>query len=300
MKNFIGMSILLFSNLLTAAEINVENWLLWHKSETSLPFSSSMTTYPPVKLYSENGKLRGSIATPYSFTGENNRIISEFLIIVIDSAGSSHFLEPKLESVGFVNNYGIGMSSFNSESFRDGEVIIQLYKANTAENRKSLVNYANKNKERKSGIEKALSSLVIPFPKHNETWDIKARTIDGKDLDEIIVSSDWTIFQLYSPYCGFCRKSIPLINSLNTNKKISVVGMAGPKNNSEFKEHINKSNIHYPFIIYEGEYTEPALLRAVGQVGFPTYIVLNNQKKVIGILVGSPALVDWIKDLDLK
>tara|TARA_R110002167_G_scaffold44995_1_gene135198 strand:- start:620 stop:1522 length:903 start_codon:yes stop_codon:yes gene_type:complete len=300
MKNFIGMSILLFSNLLAATEINVENWLLWHKSETSLPFSSSMTMYPPVKLYSENGKLRGSIATPYSFTGENNRIISEFLIIVIDSAGRSHFLEPKLESVGFVNDYGIGMSSLNSESFRDGEVIIQLYKANTAENRKSLANYANKNKERKSGIEKALTSLGIPFPKHNETWDIKARTIDGKDVDEIIVSSDWTVFQLYSPYCGFCRKSIPLINSLNIKKKISVVGMAGPKNNSEFIVHINKSNIHYPFITYEGEYTEPALLRAVSQVGFPTYIVLNNQKKVIGILVGSPALVDWIKDLELN
>jgi hypothetical protein len=112
-------------------------------------------------------------------------------------------------------------SSFTAlaDSFSDGEVIIQLYKANTSENRKSLVNYANKDKEQKSGIERALTSLGIPFPKHNETWDIKARTIDGKDVDEIIVSSVWTVFQFYSLYCGFCRKSIPLIDGLNIKEK---------------------------------------------------------------------------------
>jgi thiol-disulfide isomerase/thioredoxin len=300
MKKLIGMTLILFSNLLTATEINVENWLLWHKSQTTLPFSSSLTIYPPVKLYSENGKLRGSIATPYSFTGENNRIISEFLIIVIDGAGRSHFLEPKLESVGFVNDYGIGMSSLNSESFKDGEVIIQLYKANTPENRKTLVDFANKDKERKIGIERTLTSLGIPLTKHNETWDIKASTTDGKDIDEIIVLSDWTIFQFYSPYCGFCRKAIPAMNTLNLREGISVVGIAGPQNNSEFREHIYNNNIHYPFITYEGKYTESALLRTVGQLGFPTYVVLNNQKRVTAILVGGPALDNWLKDLELK
>ncbi|WP_339723700.1 redoxin [uncultured Paraglaciecola sp.] len=298
MKSFIGLIFILFSNILPASEINVENWLLWHQSETHLPFASSLTIYPPVNLYAENGKLRGFIATPYEFAGENDLLISEFLIIVIDSAGRSHFLKPRLESVGFVEEHGIGLSSLYSESFKKGEVIIQLYKANTPENRKMLEDFANQNAERKSAIVKTLTAMAIPLPKRNEIWDIKAHTTDGKDIDDIIVGSDWTIFQLYSPYCGFCRNAIPAINTLERKDNMSVIGIAGPLNNVEFSEHINKNNIHYPFITFEGEHTESALLKAVGQLGFPSYLVVNNQKKVTEILVGTAALDNWLNDLE--
>lgn len=108
----------------------------------------------------------------------------------MEQAGKDVELRPKLESVGFVNDYGIGLSSLHSESFKDGEVIIQLYKANTPENRKTLMDSVNNDKKRNSGIAITLSTLGIPLPKYNETWDIKARTTDGKDIDEIIVSSD--------------------------------------------------------------------------------------------------------------
>lgn len=295
MKAFISIIFLLFSNILTATEIDVEDWLLWYKSETQLPFSSSLTIYPPVKLYAENGKLKGFIATPYSFDGENNRIISEFLIIVIDSGGRSHFLEPKLETVGFVGDDGIGMSSLNSELFKDGEVIIQLYKANTSENQKALIERNKRNLEREQQIERTLVSMGIPMPIYNETWNIKGRANNDTEIDEIITSSDLTIFQLYSPYCGFCRKAIPIINALHLESNISVIGMAGPESNSDFNKHIVANGINYPFITYEGDYTESALLRAVGQLGFPTYLVVNRHKKVEGILIGTSALQDWLK-----
>jgi hypothetical protein len=53
MKVIISVIFFLLPNLLVATEIEVENWLLWYKSETQLPFSSSLTIYPPVKLYAE-------------------------------------------------------------------------------------------------------------------------------------------------------------------------------------------------------------------------------------------------------
>jgi len=34
--------------------------------------------------------------------------------------------------------------------------------------------------------------------------------------------------------------------------------------------------------------------KATGQNGFPTYIVLNGTKQVQTILVGSPALEEWL------
>jgi thiol-disulfide isomerase/thioredoxin len=209
-------------------------------------------------------------------------------------------LEPKLEAVGFVGDYGIGMSSLNSELFKDGEVIIQLYKANTSENRIALIDHNKRNTEREQEIERTLVSMGIPMPIYNETWDIKGRTTNDTETGEIIASSDLTIFQLYSPHCGFCRKAIPIINALHLESNISVIGMTGPESNSDFNKHIIANSINYPFLTYEGDYTESALLRAVGQLGFPTYLVVNRQKKVEGILIGTSALHDWLKYQSIK
>lgn len=297
MKFILGLALTLFSSLLAAIQINEQDWLLWYKTETELPFSSSLTIYPPVNLYSENGKLKGSIATPYSFKGKNNRIITEFFISVIDSSGRSHLLKPKLESVGFVDDYGIGMSSLSSDSFSKGNVIIQLYKANTLANKKALAERNTNNIERNKGIEKALTYVDFPTPEQNKKWDINALTTDSININDIITSSEWTIFQLYSPYCGFCRKAIPLINALHQKESISVVGMAGIENSTDFKKHLKDNNVNYPFITYESEYAEEALLEAAGQDGFPTYIILTRDKKINTILIGSASLEKWLSNL---
>ena len=87
MKVIISLILLAFSIHLASEEIKAEDWLLWYKVETQLPFSSTLTIYPPVNLYTESGVLRGAIATPYSLNGNGNRAIDEFLITVTDDGG---------------------------------------------------------------------------------------------------------------------------------------------------------------------------------------------------------------------
>lgn len=197
MKTIIGLVLLIFCNCLASKEIKAEDWLLWHKVETQLPFSSALTIYPPVNLYAESGELRGTIAAPYSLSGSNNRIIEEFLIVVTDSGGNAHFLSPKLESVGFVNDNGISMSSLRSSSFQNGKVLVQLYKLNSRENRQKLKERESKDLKRKQGVENALARLSIPEPVLGEVWEIKASTLDGQLLDNIVESSTYTIVKQF-------------------------------------------------------------------------------------------------------
>jgi len=295
MKAIIGIVLLVFSSCLASKEIKAEDWLLWYEVETQLPFSSALTIYPPVNLYAEDGELRGTIATPYSLSSDSNRVIDEFLIIVTDDGGKTHFLNPKIESVGFVNDYGISMSSLRSSSFQNGKVLVQLYKLNSHENRQKLKERESNDLKKKQGVENALARINIPKPTLDEVWGAKASTLDGQLLDKIVASSTYTIVQLYSPNCGFSKKAIPLNNVLNNSKHISVIGMAGTESLNGFKEHLKTKDVQYSFIAYEGEYTESALLKAVGQQGFPTYFVLDSFKKVRGIFVGTPALESWLE-----
>lgn len=75
--------------------------------------------------------------------------------------------------------------------------------------------------------------------------------------------------------------------------------MAGPESLNGFKEHLKTKNAQYSFVAYEGQYTESALLKAVGKQGFPTYFVLDSSKKVREIFVGTPALESWLEDQPL-
>ena len=290
MKQFNILILLVFSNWLSSEEIKSEDWLLWKKKETQLPFSSATTIYPPVTLYTENGVLRGSIAAPYALGGDNNQLINQFLISVTDGAGKTHFLRPKLESVGFVGDVGIGISSLSSNSFLDGDVLVQLYKFNNAENRQALLDRENRNKEKMKGVEKALASLNISKPILGQPWDINATTLDGHDLNKIVESSSYTIVQLYSPHCGFCKKAIPSNNELNKTSRISIVGMAGVEEIPDFEAHLEAHDVQYPFIAYEGEYAGSALSKAVDRQLFPTYFVLDSSKKVLGTFEGQAGL----------
>jgi len=129
-------------------------------------------------------------------------------------------------------------------------------------NRQELRERENKNVKKQQVVENVLSQFNIPKPVINKVWDLKSSTLDGQLFDKIVASSTYTISQVYSQYCGFCKKSIPLNNSLN-NKDISILGLVGTEQIEDFKEHLNTNNVQYPFIAYEDKYAESALLKAL-------------------------------------
>ena len=299
MKAVFSFILLVFSSITISEEINPKNWLLWHSLETELPFHSALFIYPPFTLYAENDSLKGFIAAPYSIGGENNRMIEQFLIAVTDSKNQTHFLKPKLDSVGIIDDTGIGTSLLYSDTFTNGKVLIQLYRANSPKNRQLLSAKTNENTERQKGIEKALTKINLSQPETSKTWSFKANTIDGQNIDDIVSSSTYSIFQIYSQFCGFCKKAIPTLNALNNTHQVTVIGMVGTDSLIELKDQLINDGVQYPFIAYEAEYAQPALMEATGQTEFPTYVVLNSSRKVLGIFVGTDALKTWLNYQEL-
>lgn len=114
-------------------------------------------------LYAGNGALKGTISAPYILNGNAN-VINEFLITVSNTHGNTHYLEPKLESDGFINGMGIRTPSLYTDSSYDGEIQIQLYKANSSENRKALLDRQKKDVARQQGVDTSITNLNIPQP----------------------------------------------------------------------------------------------------------------------------------------
>jgi len=276
-----------------AEEVNPKDWILWDQRKTELPYSSDMTIYPPVQLYSDNGTLRGSISSLYG--GDGNSEIDRFLVTVIDANGTSHFLQPKDYSVGKVGRVLLSVASLRSDNFVNGEVIVQLYKVDSPENREELAQLKAEDLAYQQAIEQAMKKIPLPQPNVGGVWSADAITLDGPTLDEIAASAKYTIVQLYSTSCGFCRKSIPENNRINKQEGINLVGLAGTKSIAQLKEHFNSADIHYPFIAYEGDGAESALLKVTGQNGFPTYFILDSTMQVLDIVIGQPELNKWLE-----
>lgn len=282
--------------LLQASEINLDNWLEWQSREnTTLPFSSNSTRFPPVYLYAQGDLLKGAIATPYAFSGVNNNIINDFLVEVIDSKGQSHFLSAQPQTAGFVDDAGIGLAMLESKGFVDGKVNIRLYRRNTPENQQILAERQNKLAQREKKIAEEIKKLALPKPIVNKTWPLDAKTLSGQHVDDLVKTTPWTIFQVYSDGCGFCSKAIPAINALHQQEKFTVIGIAGAADIDSFKTHIEQSEIAYPFVVYQGEVADSALTRALANLGTPTYLIVNNQKKLLGVYAGKDEFEAWLK-----
>lgn len=289
-------AILLCSNLF-AQTFDSGQWLLWHSTTTTLPYTSSLTIYPPVNLTSNHGSIIGSIAVPYK---SKHNSINDFLVVVKDHSGKSHILQPKVESVGFVDGQGIFLSALHSDSFTNGDVKIELYKVSSEENKKELELRNAKRIKKQRGVDKALVTLPITKPKLNEKWAFEGTTLNNESFDSIIAGAEYIAIQLYNPSCGFCKESIPFNNDLNKSKDIRVIGLVGVKDNRKLQQHLSDANVKYPFISYEGEYTESALLKAVGQQGTPTYFVMDKNKILKGVFGGTPNFQKWLKSNGIK
>lgn len=293
MRLFISLVLILLAGDLRAEQYTTDDWLLWQRIETQLPYSSSFTTFPPINLYANQGTLFGSIAIPYSISN-NASTINDFLIVVEDADANTHVIKPSLNAVGFVSEVGVGLATFSSNAFQNGDVVIFLYKANSPDNRQELQSIASKELERNQQIESELANINIPKPVTGETWQLSGTTLDGQGLNNLINLPIYTIIQLYSPHCGFCAKAVPFMNALDKSDEFRVIGLSGVENIEGLKQHLITNNVQYSFIAYEGEYAESAVLKATDQEGFPTFVVLDRAKIVLEILVGQPALERWL------
>ncbi|MEE4245838.1 MAG: hypothetical protein V2I33_10520, partial [Kangiellaceae bacterium] len=60
-------------------------------------------------------------------------------------------------------------------------------------------------------------------------------------------------------------------------------------------EHTKANKITYPFVNFEGDLAEQALLHALDQTATPTYLIIDRQNTLKVILAGTPSLKSWLQ-----
>lgn len=285
----------------TAPNIQAENWLLFEHKQARLPYYSSMTIYPPVSLHAQDGELSGMLASDFSFSHGSDKVKSDYLVVVTDAVGKAHFLQPQLQNIGFVGEQGIGMATLSAQNFADGEVVIQLYKANTPANRAVLQKLEQADATKEAGIREALSQISLPAPELGQPWKLDPSQTQGSSLINNQTTqakqAAWTIVQLYGQGCSFSRRAIPRLNQLHQQAAINVMGLAGPQDKAAFASHLSSSQVDYPFMVFSGEFAQGALTRKLGHNQFPTYFVLDENKKLTQVFAGTHKLEEWLQTL---
>ena len=286
----ISLMLFLYYSFSPAALASEKEWLLWDEEKSSLPAQIARTDYPPVILFRQGNNVLGSFSTPYSFESNTLPTTEDFRVLIVDSENTTHTLTHTHRSIGFVGDKGMSIVTLKASDVAPGDVKVQIFKKHTQENVDKL-SVANEKVARHSQNVKAqLDSLELQEMKINEQWSLTSTGADGKNYDLSQINSEWIIIDLYSQYCSPCVRSVPELNKLHALNNIYVVGLSGTKQLPILQQHIEDKNISYPMIPFIGQYMDAALPKALGTVGYPTYYLLDSNRKLVNKYIGANAL----------
>jgi len=286
-KKLLITLILIFNTaLVSSAKAAEDEWLLWGKSPQSLPAQISTMDYPPLILFRQGNEIHGSLSTPYSFESNDLPTTADFRIVIIDAENTTHLLTQTNRSIGFVAGKGVSIVTLKAADVSLGKITVHRYKKNTLANRKKLREANRELAIRTQKIKKQQSALNLNKMALSKAWSFASVGEDGINYDVSQIKSNWTIIDLYSQTCAPCLRSI----QLHARDDVYVLGLSGTKALSTLSAHIVDKKIQYPIIPFIGEYMEAALPKALNTVGYPTYYLLDANKRFVGQFSGVNAL----------
>jgi len=288
--NSLLILLIFLSYISFSALASEDKWLLWDTDNSSLPTRLAYQYYPPVILFRQGNDIFGSLSASYSFESEEDPTTNDFRIIIVDSENTAHILAETNRSIGFINGRGMSLVTLKSSGVSLGDVTIKIYKKNTLKNREELKALNEKVDLHMQKVQNELDSLKLKKMVVNEKWSLQSNGVDGSNYDISKINSDWTIIDLYSRFCSPCVRAIPQLNELHLLENIYVVGLSGVEDIATFNTHLNESNVKFPMIPFTGKYMDAALPKALDTIGYPTYFLLDSDKKLVGKFSGINAI----------
>ena len=102
---------------------------------------------------------------------------------------------------------------------------------------------------------------------------------DSDDNSEkILVDSDYYILNIWSSWCGPCRKEHPKLMELSKNPSVKLIGINYRDNPKNAKNFIKKFGNPFSFIFVD---INGIISIELGAYGVPETIVVNKDRKII-------------------
>jgi len=124
------------------------------------------------------------------------------------------------------------------------------------------------------------AKFVIPKGKIIPNWNFK--TIENKDY-RIINDSSFSIYVFFTRKCGACIKEIPILNTLNKNDKLKVIGIYFEENINDLKDFINKHKIEYEVILNN----DNELKEKFKEGAFPVNYLIDKNGMILYSVLGN-------------
>tara|TARA_B100000287_G_scaffold349255_1_gene337740 strand:+ start:283 stop:801 length:519 start_codon:yes stop_codon:yes gene_type:complete len=130
------------------------------------------------------------------------------------------------------------------------------------------------------------SNIYVPDTAYKTVQEFKSKSLfSDKEISskEILVNSDYYILNIWSSWCGPCRKEHPKLMELSKNPSVKLIGINYRDNLKNAKNFIKKYGNPFSFIFVD---TNGIISIELGAYGVPETIILNKDKKVIKKFVG--------------
>ena len=130
------------------------------------------------------------------------------------------------------------------------------------------------------------SNVYIPDTANKTVKEFKSKNLFSDDeisSEKILVNSDYYILNIWSSWCGPCRREHPKLMELSQNPSVKLIGINYRDNPKNAKNFIKKFGNPFSFIFVD---TNGVISIELGAYGVPETIVLNKDKKIIKKFVG--------------
>jgi thiol-disulfide isomerase/thioredoxin len=103
------------------------------------------------------------------------------------------------------------------------------------------------------------------------------------------------VVDFFASWCKSCKKELPLISKIYTNKIAKVIGINVDKNQEDGEDFVKELKLPFP-IVYD---SDKSVVEAFNPMGFPAiYYVKNGQ--VLNVIFGAVEEIDKKIKEDLK
>jgi thiol-disulfide isomerase/thioredoxin len=103
------------------------------------------------------------------------------------------------------------------------------------------------------------------------------------------------VVDFFASWCKSCKKELPLISNIYTNKIAKVIGINVDKNQEDGEDFVKELKLPFP-IVYD---SDKSVVEAFNPMGFPAiYYVKNGQ--VLNVIFGAVEEIDKKIKEDLK
>lgn len=116
--------------------------------------------------------------------------------------------------------------------------------------------------------------------------DLKAKSIDGADVDLAALRGKVVLLDFWTTWCGPCKRELPVLQKLHDQfpESLAVVGINVDDEQGSVRDLVNSVGLRYPVVPLLSSHD---LVSMLSVNAFPTVVLIDREGKIVSYEVGA-------------